>query len=128
MPRLISSAPAPASWTLTTVPGSLAVYTITLSDQDDEPFPVDGTTWSYVASISAGYSGTPVLSVTTTPSASGNITVSDPGTVVLTLYPQATASLSGSYKHSLWMNPGSPTDAFAWVTGSLSVQPTPPPD
>jgi hypothetical protein len=46
--------------------------------------------------------------------------------VLLTLYPAATAKLSGTYRHTLWSDPGTP-GAFSWLTGSLVASPTPSP-
>lgn len=128
MPVAVSSVAAPAPWTLRTPAGSLATYAITLALADGSPYPVTGATWEYVVRPPLWSSGTALLTVTTTASSAGLITVeTSPATVVtLTLYPAATAALAGTYQHALWMDPG--TDgAFAWVTGNLAVTAAPQP-
>lgn len=127
MPVLVPAGAPPLNWTLTTVTGSYASYVITIADQLGDPWDTDGTTWSYVANISAGYSGPPVLSVTTTPTSAGMLTVTSTGVVELVLYPAATAALkAGDYRHTLWMDPGEQS-AFAWATGTLAVESSPQP-
>jgi hypothetical protein len=123
------SGPAPLTWALTTPAGSAAQYEITLTLADGiTPYPIGGATWEYVVRISAGDTGTPLLSITTVPSSAGVITVetSPESVVTLTLYPAATAAIYGTYRHSLWMNPGTP-QAFAFILGSLVAAAAPQP-
>jgi hypothetical protein len=126
---LVTNVPAPVNWTLRTPAGSVAEYSITLALADNSPYPVDGASWQYVTRISSNSSGAPLFTITTTASDAGLIVVNadDISTVVqLTLYPAATASRAGTYRHSLWMN--ADTDgAFCWLTGSLVAAPTPQP-
>ena len=128
MPVAVASVAAPAPWTLRPPAGSLASYAITLTLADGSPYPVAGAAWEYVVRPPLWSSASALITVTTTASASGLVTVeTSPATVVtLTLYPAATAALAGTYQHALWMDPG--TDgAFAWVTGSLAVAAAPQP-
>lgn len=124
----ITDQPAPVTWTLRTPAGSVADYSLTLALENGEPYPVEGASFEYVVRVSSNSTGTPVFVVTTTPSAAGLITVTtSPATVIgLTLYPAATEALSGTYRHSLWSNSGTP-GAFSWIVGNLSVSPTPQP-
>jgi hypothetical protein len=126
MTQLVTSAPAPVAWTMRTPAGSVAEYAVTMALQNGNPYPVNGASWEYVVRASDSSLGEPLLTVTTTASASGVISVSQsPATVItLTLYPAATSGLCGTYRHALWMNNG--TDgAMAWFFGSLVATPAP---
>lgn len=121
----VACQPAPVAWTLRTPAGSVSQWAITLAlAASGLPYPVDGATWEYVVRPPLFTSGDPLLSVTTSASAAGLITVeTSPSTVItLTLYPAATAALAGTYRHALWMNQGT-AGAFSWLTGSLQVSP-----
>lgn len=88
-------------------------------------FPISGFTWEYVVRNSAGST---VISVTTSSSAEGVLTVStSASTVQLTLYPAATQSLAvGQYSHALWANP-STSSAYTWFSGTLVLGSNPQP-
>ncbi len=124
-PALTTAAP-PVNWALRTPAGSFAEYVFTFLAADGAtPYDITGAAWEYVVRLNATDTGTPLISVTATASASGLLTVStSPASAVsLTLYPAATQSLqAGSYAHCLWMDPGT-SAAFAWLTGSLIVMP-----
>ena len=128
----LSSSVAP--WGLQMPAGSLQQWTFTLTSPQPGgtviPYPISGATWEYVARISAtDTSAPPLIEVTTTASAAGVITVTSTASlsqVFLAVYPAATSALSGSYSHSLWMNPGTPS-ALAVVEGILQVIPAPQP-
>ena len=110
--------------------GSLQQWTLTLTSVQDGivlPYPVDGADWEYVASASV--TGPQLFTVTPAGSASGIITVTATGSlsqVFLEIYPAATAALSGTYVHALWMNPGT-TSALAVAEGPLQVATIPQP-
>ena len=110
--------------------GSLQQWTLTLTSVQDgivQPYPVGGATWEYVASASV--TGPQLFTVTTAGTASGIITVTSTDVlsqVFLEIYPAATAGLSGTYVHALWMNPGT-TSALAVAEGPLQVATIPQP-
>ena len=128
----LSSSVAP--WGLQMPAGSLQQWTFTLTSPQTGgtviPYPISGATWEYVARISAtDTSAPPLIEVTTTATTAGVITVTATGSlsqVFLAVYPAATSALSGSYAHSLWMNPGTPS-ALAVAGGILQVIPAPQP-
>jgi hypothetical protein len=109
--------------------GSLQEWTFTLTSLT-EPYPISGATWEYVARPSAtDLTVPPLIDITTTADAAGLITAvatEDLSQVFLTIYPAATAILSGSYAHALWMNPGTES-ALAVVEGPLLVVASPQP-
>lgn len=122
-------------WTLTMPAGSLEQWTFTFTTIDattgqSVPYPIIGATWEYVARVSAADTGTPLVSVTATPNAQGNIVVTSTATlsqIQLTLNPAATASLAPQeYWHTLWMQPGT-ASAYTWVTGNLIIVGNPQP-
>ena len=124
---LINALP-PQQWTLFLAAGSSADVTFTFTTTDPggtTPYPISGDTWEYVVRETAGSSGGPLISVTTSASAAGLITVTATSAVsqaLLALYPAATATLgAGSYSHAFWQNPGNPTTAFCWMLGTLTV-------
>ena len=119
------------SWTLRMAAGSLQQWTITLTSLADDgaviPYPIDGATWEYVASASV--TGPQMFTVIPAATASGLITVTATDSlsqVLLEIYPAATVSLSGTYVHALWMNPGTPS-ALAVAEGPLQVAEIPQP-
>jgi hypothetical protein len=124
----VSSEP-PQTWTLQAITGSLKQYTFTFT-QGNAPYPIAGAMWEYVVRPTPGDTSTPVLSITTAPSANGVLAVtatSSLSQVALTLYPAATVSLApGTYSHGLWMNPGT-AEAFTWFTGSFVLAASPQP-
>lgn len=104
-------------------------FTVASASGPATPYPIGGATWEYVARTSPGDLGTPLIDITTTPTSAGVITVTFTSVlaqVLLTIYPAATAGLNGSYSHSLWMDPGTPS-ALTWCTGSLLVDGNPQP-
>ncbi len=116
-------------WDLKMPEGSLQEWTFTLTSLTD-PYPISGASWEYVARPSpADKTVPPLIDITTTSDAAGLITVvatEDLSQVFLTICPAATAALSGSYSHALWMNPGTET-ALAVDEGSLLVVASPQP-
>lgn len=123
---LQSTAP-PEKWNLSIPQGSAEQYALTLTTTAGAPYPVGGTTWEYVVRPAAG-NGSPLFSLTLTPTANGSLAVNTGTSVVtLTLNPAATAGLGiGPYQHALWMNPGT-TTAYLWLTGILQVNSVPQP-
>lgn len=124
----VSSEP-PQTWTLQAIVGSLKQYTFTFT-LANAPYPIAGATWEYVVRAMAGDTGAPVLSITTSPTGNGQLTVTATASlsqVALTLLPAATVSLApGTYSHGLWMNPGT-SSAFTWLSGSLILAANPQP-
>lgn len=93
---------------------------VLIHNPDGTPYPISGLTWEFVARDGAN---AVVITLTTTPSAQGVLTVatSPDSQVTITLYAAATATLSpGRYAYTLWANPNQPS-ATAWLTGSLQV-------
>jgi hypothetical protein len=130
----VSSSVTP--WTLTMPAGSLQQWNVGLTEisattGQEIPYPISGFTWEYVVRTSAT-DMTPggLFNLTTTPNASGSLTVTSTASlsqVQVTIYPAATSSLAlGPYAHALWANPGT-TSAFAWVTGQLVIAGNPQP-
>ena len=121
-------------WTLRMPAGSAQEWAFTLSSAPTggytPPWPVPGgTTWEYVVRPTPTDDTTPLIEVTTTSSSAGVITVTSTSLlsqVLLTVTASATASLDGTYYHTLWMNP-STSGAYAWVTGVLIVAGNPQP-
>ena len=116
----------PQAWTLEMPVGSLTEWLFTFTyPSTGAIFPISGFTWEYVARNSTGGSA---ISVTTTSSSEGVLTVStSAATVQLTLYPAATQSLAvGQYSHALWANPGTDT-AYTWINGQLVLGSNPQP-
>jgi hypothetical protein len=92
--------------------GSLQQWQFGLTDQlpaSDLPYPISGATWEYVARSSATDAGTPLIRITTDETTAGQITVTSTASVssvLLDIFPLATAALNGTYWHALWINPG----------------------
>jgi hypothetical protein len=104
-------------WQFTfTVPATGALYAIV------------GFTWEWVVRANPGDTGTPLVSITTTPSAPGSLTVNTGlSQVLMTVNPAATASMAaGQYTQALWSNP-STSSAFCWLAGGLVLQAAPQP-
>lgn len=120
-------------WTLRMPAGSLQQWLFTFTTTapgGQTPYPITGATWEYVARTSATDLSAPLISLTTSASANGILVVTSTttlSTVLLEIYPPATASLDGTYAHSLWMNPGGSATAFTWFTGELLVAGNPQP-
>ena len=118
------------SWTLRVAAGSLQQWTVTLTSLEGGtvvPYPAGGATWEYVAAATA--TGPPLFTITPagTPSGVLTVTATDSVTqVVVEIYPSATAALSGSYVHALWMNPGTAA-AICVAEGPLQVTEIPQP-
>ena len=110
--------------------GSLQQWTFTLTTTGTTlPYMITGATWEYVVRQSATSTGAPLLLVTSPASAQGVITVTATSVlsqVLLEIYPAATAALSGTYVHALWMYPGT-TSALAVAEGPLQVATIPQP-
>lgn len=122
-------------WTLRMAAGSLQQWLFeftTTAPGGATPYPIGGATgWEYVARPSAtDVTVPPMIDITTTPSTAGVLTVtssSSASSVLLNMYPAATASLTpGTYYHALWESPGGST-AFCWATGLLIVEGNPQP-
>ncbi len=97
--------------------------------QAGAPYPLAGLTWEYVVrGPSGGSDDATLITLTTTPSAKGVLTVDTVAdTVTITLYAAATATLSpGPYRHALWSNPGQPS-ATPWVSGAFQIIAVPQP-
>jgi hypothetical protein len=124
---VLTNALPPQQWTLFLAAGSAADVTFTFTTTAPggvTPYPTVGFAWEYVVRETAGSSGSPLISVTTSPSSAGLITATATSAVsqiLLALYPAATASLgAGSYSQALWSQPGT-TNAFCWMSGTLTV-------
>jgi hypothetical protein len=131
---VLTNALPPQQWTLFLAAGSSADLTFTFTTADPggiTPYPISGATWEYVVRPTATSTGTPLISVTTSLTAAGLITVTSTSSVsqvLLALYPAATAALApGAYAHALWMNPASSTTAFTWASGVLTITGNPQP-
>jgi hypothetical protein len=119
----------PAAWNLRMGQGSSAQYAFAITTLAGSPYPFDDTTWEYVVRPDCG-PGAAVLTITTTPSAGGSLTVTGTdaeSVVTLALTPAATSGVvPGGYAHALWMNP-STDDAYLWFTGALDIDLVPQP-
>lgn len=118
-------------WTLTMPAGSLQSWNVQFNvPATFAPYPITGTTWEYVARLNATDTGPPLIDITTTPSAQGQISVTATSLlsqVTLVISPAATASLTpGQLWHALWMNPAT-TGQFTWLSGNLIVLGNPAP-
>lgn len=116
------------AWNWQVALGSEANALLTFT-QNGAPYPLAGLTWEYVVRGPSGGSDDAILiSLTTTSSASGVLTVDTVAdTVTITLYAAATQALSpGPYRAALWSNPGQPS-ATAWVSGAFQVISVPQP-
>jgi len=103
--------------------GSTWRQTYTITDQGG-PVDLTGLTWEFVIRPNITDATSPALvSVTTTASPQGQITVTPlTGTVTVTLTPAATALLGkGSRPHALWSNPDTDT-AICWAEGAFNTQ------
>jgi hypothetical protein len=108
----------------TTAAGSQWQQTFTLTNPDGTPINLTGLTWEFVIRPTVQDAAVPPLvSVTTTPTSQGSITVTPlTGIVTVTLTPAATTLLGkGQRPHALWSNPGTPT-AITWVAGNFTTQ------
>jgi hypothetical protein len=122
------------AWNLRMPAGSLQQWTFemtTTAPGGNTPYPISGSTWEYVARTTAtDLTVPPLIEITTTVSSAGILTVtatSALSSVLLNMYPAATASLTpATYWHALYANPGS-SSAFAWMTGLLIVEGSPQP-
>jgi hypothetical protein len=125
----VANSSGPQTWNLTLGYGSLQEFLFTFTyPSTGVLYPISGLTWEYVARTSGTATGSPLFSVTTTPSASGVLTVDTAAsTVQLTLYPAATQSVAtGDYVHALWSDPGTDT-AYTWLSGAFLLQGNPQP-
>lgn len=116
----------PSPWNLDIDQGSSAQLTFTLTDANGAPYPMTDTTWEYVARSG----GDAVITITTTPSDDGSLTVTSTeelSQLALVINPAATSGLAaGTYPQALWMNPDTDT-AYCWLAGSLTVSSVPQP-
>lgn len=113
----------PMQWNTSSAAGSQWVQSFTLKNGDATLVNLTGLTWEFVIRPSTSDAAvTPLVKVTTTVGAQGQIAVDVPtATVTVTLTPAATAPLgSGARPHALWSNPGTGT-AVAWVTGTFNT-------
>lgn len=118
----MSLSAAQASWTLKMGAGTAQNWLFTFTTQapgGTTPYSLSGLTWEYAVQPLPTTVGTPVVKITTTPSAAGLITVTNTAAlaqVLLSIYPAATASLTpGTFYHSLWFDAG--TSAAGTVFG-----------
>lgn len=112
----------PMQWNTATAAGSQWAQTFTLTDANETALDLTGLAWEFVIRPNVTDATVPPLvSVTTTPGAQGQIDVTPlTGTVTITLTPAATALLNqGSRPHALWSNPGT-TTATVWVEGRFN--------
>lgn len=119
----------PQAWTLEMGYGSLQEYLFTFTyPSTGALFPISGMTWEFVVRDTGTSGGSPVISVTTSASDEGLLTVdTSASTVQLSLYPAATQDLAtGQYALSLWMNPGL-ASAYTWLSGPLILNGNPQP-
>lgn len=124
---------ATAGWSLRMPAGTLQQWLSTFTQAlpgSTIPWPIDGSTWEYVVRSTATDTGSPLISITTTPSSQGVLTVAataSVSSVEMTLNPAATASLvPATYFHSLWQDP-STASAFSWWSGLLMIDGNPQP-
>ena len=119
-------------WTLRMPAGSQQQWTFTLTTQTPSgytPYPIPGgATWEYVVRGTPTDIAGSLLSVTTTVTASGQITVISTAVlsqVTLSITATATVGLvPGTYYHCLWMQPSTPS-ALAVFDGLLLVDGAP---
>jgi hypothetical protein len=107
-----------------TAAGSRWRQTFTLTDADGTAIDLSGMAWEFVIRPNSTDTTVPALvSVTTTPSAQGQIDVAPlQGIVTVTLNPAATSLLrQGSRPHALWSNPGTTTQTV-WAEGRFNTQ------
>jgi hypothetical protein len=116
---------AALSWTLRMPAGTLQQWAFTFTIPEpatSPPYPLGGSFFEWVVRDTATGAGTPVIDITQSAAAAGQITVTSTpvlSQVLLTIYPAATVTLApGTYDQSLWMNPGT-TGAYSWVSGPL---------
>lgn len=109
---------APFPYTLTTPAGSLAQMLLTFSTVSAAtgqsiPYAIPAA-WAYTTNL---------FEVTSVPNTYGALVILTAfEQVQVTLYPAATATLAGTYPHTLWSDPGTASQ-YAWLTGSLIVTP-----
>lgn len=121
-------------WNLRMIAGSIQqwVFTFTTTAPGGvTPYEITGAGWEYVIRLPGDDStGTPVLSLTTTPGVNGQLVVTNTASlsaVLLDMYPAATVALApGTYQHALYIYPGA-SNQYAWVTGSLILEGAPQP-
>lgn len=118
-------------WNLTMPAGSLQEWLFTFTiPSTGAPYPISGATWEYVARVTATDTGAPLIGITTSSGAQGQLVVTQTATVSsvqINFTRDATATLAPQeYAHALWMNPGT-EDQFTWFTGSLIVTGNPQP-
>lgn len=112
----------PMQWNTTAAANGQWRQTFTLT-ADGAAIDLTGLTWEFVIRPNVTDATSPALvSVTTTPSAQGQIDVTPlTGTVTVTLTPAATALLGkGDRPHTLWSNPGTTTQ-IPWVEGVFNT-------
>lgn len=108
---------------LASAAGSQWQQTFTLTDSTGAPINLTGLTWEFVVRPSAAdATEPPLVSVTTTASTQGQITVTPlTGTVTVTLTPAATTTLGkGLRPYGLWSDPAT-TTATCWVQGTYNT-------
>lgn len=113
----------PSQVNFATAAGSLWQQTFTLTDAASAAINLTGLTWEFVIRPNViDATVPPLVSVTTTSSAQGQITVVPlTGTVTVALNPAATTLLGqNSRPHALWSNPGTAT-ATCWAEGRFNT-------
>jgi hypothetical protein len=125
----VSSNTGYTPWTLTMPVGSVQEWQFTFTvPMTGALYSIVGFTWEFVVRVNPGDTGTPLISITTTPSAPGTLTVNTLlSQVLLMVNPAATAGMAaGQYTQALWSNP-STSSAFCWLSGPLILQAAPQP-
>lgn len=125
-----------APWDLILPCGSQDSWAIDLFADADQTIPYDitGLSWEYAVRADVTDTGTPLISLTTTLSAAGQLQITSTANlsrVLINLLPAATATLlvgpppveQRTLHHALWSNPGT-TSAQCWFAGRFTVQGT----
>lgn len=112
-------------WRARTAAGAKWTQIFALTNADGSVVDLTGLAWEFAIRPSpTDVAATPLIKVTTTPGAQGQIVVDIPtGTVTVTLTPAATVLLGrGSRAHALWSNPGT-SSAICWAEGAFDSAP-----
>lgn len=112
----------PMQWNTSSAAGSQWAQTFKLTNADGSIVNLTGLTWEFVIRPSTSDAAvTPLVKVTTTVTAQGQIVVDTvAATVTVTLTPAATTAVGQkSLPHALWSNPGT-TSATCWLEGRFN--------
>lgn len=112
-------------WNTTSGAGSVWRRAFTFTNEDDGTLiDLTGLAWEFVVRKSAtDTSDPPLVKVTLTPGAQGQIIVDLPtATVTVSLTPAATAPLGkGARPLALWSDPDDPDNRLCWVEGVFNT-------